>query len=57
MGAVSRQGGRYPEDAWFHLRLEVVGPQAKLYVKDRQTCGWDDRFESGMQKGSGFWLF
>lgn len=23
-----------PKDVWFHLRLEVVGAQAKLYVKD-----------------------
>src|SRR5678815_1824557 len=23
-----------PRDVWFHMRLEVVGAQAKLYVKD-----------------------
>ena len=23
-----------PKDVWFHLRLEVVGAQAKLYIKD-----------------------
>jgi hypothetical protein len=23
-----------PKDVWFHLRLEIVGAQAKLYVKD-----------------------
>src|SRR6201987_17524 len=25
-----------PKDAWFHLRLEIAGAQAKLYVKDME---------------------
>src|SRR5438445_4060799 len=26
-----------PKDLWFHLRLEVTGAQAKLYVKDMEN--------------------
>jgi len=29
--------GRYPERCLVHLRLEVAGAQAKLYVKDLDT--------------------
>ena len=29
-----------PKDAWFHLRLEVTGAQAKLYVKDMESRRW-----------------
>jgi hypothetical protein len=41
-----------PKDAWFHLRLEVTGPQAKLWVKDmeRPALVMDD-LKSGLQKG------
>ena len=28
-----------PKDVWFHLRLEVVGAQAKLYVGDMAASG------------------
>jgi len=41
-----------PKDEWFHLRLEVTGAQAKLYVKDmdKPALVMDD-LKSGMQKG------
>ncbi|MGA7909464.1 MAG: hypothetical protein WCA16_18805 [Candidatus Sulfotelmatobacter sp.] len=41
-----------PNDAWFHLRLEVVGAQAKLYVKDmdKPALVMND-LKSGVQKG------
>src|SRR5262249_50790313 len=41
-----------PKDVWFHLRLEVVGAQAKLYVKDleRAALVMND-LKSGVQKG------
>ena len=41
-----------PKDVWFHLRLEVVGAQAKLYVKDmdRPALVMND-LKSGVQKG------
>jgi hypothetical protein len=41
-----------PKDAWFHLRLEVVGAQAKLYVKDmdKPALVMND-LKSGVQKG------
>ena len=41
-----------PRDVWFHLRLEVTGAQAKLYVKDmnRPALVMDD-LKSGIQKG------
>jgi len=41
-----------PKDAWFHLRLEVTGAQAKLYVKDmdKPALVMDD-LKSGVQKG------
>jgi hypothetical protein len=41
-----------PFDAWFHLRLEIAGAQAKLYVKDMATpvLVMDD-LKSGVQKG------
>jgi len=41
-----------PKDVWFHLRLEVVGAQAKLYVKDmdKPALVMDD-LKSGVQKG------
>jgi hypothetical protein len=41
-----------PKDAWFHLRLEVTGAQAKLYVKDMSApvLVMDD-LKSGIQKG------
>jgi hypothetical protein len=41
-----------PKDVWFHLRLEVVGAQAKLYVKDmeRPALVMND-LKSGIQEG------
>lgn len=41
-----------PRDEWFHLRLEVVGAQAKLYVKDmdKPALVMND-LKSGVQKG------
>ncbi len=41
-----------PSGEWFHVRLEVVGAQAKLYVKDmdKPALIMDD-LKSGVQKG------
>jgi hypothetical protein len=43
-----------PRDVWFHLRLEVTGAQAKLYVrnleKDKPALVMSD-LKSGVQKG------
>jgi hypothetical protein len=41
-----------PKDTWFHLRLEVAGAQAKLYVKDMEkpVLVMDD-LKSGLRKG------
>ena len=41
-----------PKDVWFHLRLEVVGAQAKLFVKDmdKPALVMND-LKSGVQKG------
>jgi hypothetical protein len=41
-----------PKATWFHLRLEVVGAQAKLYVKDmdKPALVMND-LKSGVQKG------
>jgi hypothetical protein len=41
-----------PKDAWFHLRLEVVGAQAKLYLGDmaKPVLVMSD-LKSGIQKG------
>jgi len=41
-----------PKDVWFHLRLEVTGAQAKLYVKDMDTPALVmNDLKSGIQKG------
>lgn len=41
-----------PRNEWFHLRLEVTGAQAKLYVKDMDTPALVmDDLKSGVQKG------
>lgn len=41
-----------PKDVWFHLRLEVIGAQAKLYVKDMEKPALVvDDLKSGIQKG------
>jgi hypothetical protein len=41
-----------PKDVWFHLRLEVSGAQAKLYVKDMEKPALVmDDLKSGVQKG------
>ncbi len=41
-----------PKDVWFHLRLEVTGAQAKLFVKemDKPALVMND-LKSGVQKG------
>ena len=41
-----------PKDAWFHLRLEVTGSQARLYVKDmgKPALVMND-LKSGIQRG------
>jgi hypothetical protein len=41
-----------PKDVWFHLRLEISGAQAKLYVKDmdKPALVMED-LKSGVQKG------
>ncbi len=41
-----------PRDAWFHLRLEVAGAQARLWVKDleKPALVMND-LKSGVQKG------
>jgi len=41
-----------PKGEWFHMRLEVAGAQAKLYVKDmdKPALVMDD-LKSGVQKG------
>ena len=41
-----------PKDVWFHLRLEVTGAQAKLYVSDmdKPALVMTD-LKSGVQKG------
>lgn len=41
-----------PKDVWFHLRLQVSGAQAKLYVKDmdKPALVMND-LKSGVQKG------
>jgi hypothetical protein len=41
-----------PKDAWFHLRLEVTGAQARLYVKDmdKPALVMND-LKSGVQRG------
>jgi hypothetical protein len=41
-----------PRDVWFHLRLEVMGAQAKLYVKDMETPALVmSDLKSGLQRG------
>ena len=41
-----------PKDVWFHLRLEVAGTQAKLYVKDMsQPALVMNDLKSGVMKG------
>jgi hypothetical protein len=41
-----------PKDTWFHLRLEVTGAQAKLFVKDMDKPALViDDLKSGLQKG------
>jgi hypothetical protein len=41
-----------PKDTWFHLRLEIAGAQAKLYVKDMQKPALViNDLKSGVQKG------
>jgi hypothetical protein len=41
-----------PKDVWFHLRLEIVGAQAKLFVRDmdKPALVMSD-LKSGVQKG------
>ena len=41
-----------PKDAWFHVRLEVTGAQAKLFVKDMEKPALVmDDLKSGLQQG------
>ena len=41
-----------PKDAWFHLRLEVTGAQAKLFVKDMEKPALVmEDLKTGLQKG------
>jgi hypothetical protein len=41
-----------PKDVWFHLRLEVAGAQAKLYVKDMEKPALVmNDLKSGVQQG------
>jgi hypothetical protein len=41
-----------PKNEWFHMRLEVTGAQAKLYVKDMEKPALVmDDLKSGVQKG------
>ncbi len=41
-----------PRDVWFHLRLEVAGAQAKLYVADMEKPALVmDDLKSGVQEG------
>jgi len=41
-----------PRDTWIHLRLEVTGAQAKLYVRDMATPALViDDLKSGIEKG------
>ena len=41
-----------PRDVWFHLRLEIAGAQARLYVKDMEKPALVmDDLKSGVQKG------
>jgi hypothetical protein len=41
-----------PKDEWFHMRLEVTGAQAKLYIKDMEKPALVmDDLKSGVQKG------
>ena len=43
-----------PRDVWFHLRLEVVGAQAKLYVRDMdKPAARDERSEKRDSEGPG----
>ena len=43
-----------PKDVWFHLRLEVAGAQARLFVKDmdKPALVMSD-LKTGVQKGAG----
>jgi len=42
-----------PKDVWFHLRLEVTGAQARLFVKDMEKPALVmDDLKSGVQKGA-----
>ena len=45
-----------PKDAWFHLRLEVGGAQAKLFVKDMEKPALVmDDLKSGSRRGRSRW--
>ena len=42
-----------PKEEWFHLRLEVTGAQAKLYVKDMEKAALVmNDLKSGVQNGN-----
>ena len=41
-----------PRDVWFHMRIEVAGAQARLFVKDMEKPALVvDDLKSGLQKG------
>jgi hypothetical protein len=45
-----------PKDTWFHLRLEITGAQAKLYVKDMQKPALVmNDLKTGVQKAKSPW--
>ena len=45
-------GVEIPKDVWFHLRLEVAGAQARLFVKDMEKPALVmNDLKSGVQKG------
>jgi hypothetical protein len=51
MGPASQIQSRF-QDVWFHLRMEVVGAQAKFYVKDMDLPALVmNDLKSGVQKG------
>ena len=45
-----------PQDAWFHLRLEITGAQAKLYAQNMKNPALVmSDLKSGVQKGRWRW--
>jgi len=45
-----------PQDAWFHLRLEITGAQAQLYAQNMKNPALVmSDLKSGVQKGRWRW--